>query len=62
VIYAQFDRQLQPTLYAIGTLTTVVSLGVVALSAALLRLVRRRTVTAVPSPAVTVLSRKESLP
>ena len=62
VIYAQFDRQLQPTLYAIGTLTTVVSLGVVAVSAALLRLVRRRPVTAAPSRALTVLSRKESLP
>jgi putative spermidine/putrescine transport system permease protein len=48
VIYAQFDRQLQPTLYAIGTMTTAVSLGAVALFAGLLRLVRRRTVTASP--------------
>lgn len=62
VIYAQFDRQLQPTLYAIGTLTTAVSLGVVGLSAGLLQLVRRRTVTAAPSRTVTVPSRKESLP
>lgn len=43
VIYAQFDRQLQPTLYAIGTMTTAVSLGAVASFAALFRLVRRRT-------------------
>lgn len=48
VIYAQFDRQLQPTLYAIGTLTTAVSLAAVALFATLLRLVRRRTLTSSP--------------
>ena len=43
VIFAQFDRQLQPTLYAIGTATTVISLTTVALFALLFRLVRRRT-------------------
>jgi putative spermidine/putrescine transport system permease protein len=55
VIYAQFDRQLQPTLYAIGTVTTAVSLGAVALFAGLFRLVRRRTLTrarAVPASAI----------
>jgi putative spermidine/putrescine transport system permease protein len=45
VIYAQFDRQLQPTLYAIGTATTVVSLGVIGGFAVLFRLVKRRTRT-----------------
>src|SRR5262249_1826583 len=55
VIYAQFDRQLQPTLYAIGTMTTIVSLGAVTVFAVLFRLVRRRTTTwgaskAPPSP------------
>lgn len=43
VIFAQFDRQLQPTLYAIGTATTVISLTTVAVFALLFRLVRRRT-------------------
>lgn len=55
VIYAQFDRQLQPTLYAIGTVTTAVSLGAVALFAGLVRLVRRRTLTrarAGPAPTI----------
>ena len=61
VIYAQFDRQLQPTLYAIGTATTAISLGAVSGFAALFRLVRRRTRTlagasprarAVPAPNV----------
>src|SRR2546426_8711673 len=42
VIYAQFDRQLQPTLYAIGTMTTIVSLGAVTVFALLFRLVKRR--------------------
>ena len=46
VIYAQFDRQLQPTLYALGTLTTVVSLLAVGSAIALLRWHRRRTLTA----------------
>ena len=53
VIYAQLDRQLQPTLYAIGAVTTAVSLGAVALFACLVRLFRRRTLTrarAVPAP------------
>jgi putative spermidine/putrescine transport system permease protein len=45
VIFAQFDRQLQPTLYAIGTATTVVSLATVALFTFLFRIVRRRTRT-----------------
>jgi len=45
VIFAQFDRQLQPTLYAIGTVTTVVSLGTVALFSVLYRIVRQRTRT-----------------
>ena len=45
VIYAQFDRQLQPTLYALGTTTTVVSLLAVGAALALVRLVRRRAVT-----------------
>ena len=40
-VLAQFDRQLTPTLYAIGTVTTVLSLLVVGLSAALLLLMRR---------------------
>jgi putative spermidine/putrescine transport system permease protein len=48
VIYAQFDRQLQPTLYALGTLTTVVSLIAVGSAIALLRGSRRRTSTARP--------------
>ena len=43
VIFAQFDRQLQPTLYAIGTATTVVSLTTVAAFALLFHVVRRRT-------------------
>lgn len=46
VIYAQFDVQLQPTLYAIGTTTTVISLTMVALSAVLFRLVRGKIVPA----------------
>ncbi len=45
VIYAQFDRQLQPTLYALGTATTVVSLLAVGGALTLVRLARRRTVT-----------------
>lgn len=45
VIFAQFDRQLQPTLYAIGTVTTVVSLVTVALFSLLYRIVRQRTRT-----------------
>jgi putative spermidine/putrescine transport system permease protein len=45
VIFAQFDRQLQPTLYAIGTATTVVSLTTVALFSLLFRMVRRRVGT-----------------
>lgn len=45
VIYAQFDRQLQPTLYALGTATTAVSLLAVGWAVALLRLIRRRVVT-----------------
>lgn len=51
VIFAQFDRQLQPTLYAIGTATTVVSLATVAAFALLFRLVRRRTRAGAPSTA-----------
>ena len=42
-VLAQFDRQLTPTLYAIGTVTTVLSLLVVGLSATLLLLMRRAT-------------------
>ena len=42
-VLAQFDRQLTPTLYAIGTVTTVLSLLAVALSAALVWLIRRTT-------------------
>lgn len=45
VIFAQFDRQLQPTLYAIGTVTTVVSLVTVGLFSLLYRIVRQRTRT-----------------
>jgi putative spermidine/putrescine transport system permease protein len=45
MIFAQFDRQLQPTLYAIGTVTTVVSLGTIALASFLYRVVRQRTRT-----------------
>ena len=48
VIYAQFDRQLQPTLYALGTLTTVVSLLAVGSAIALLRYSGRRTLTSSP--------------
>lgn len=51
VIFAQFDRQLQPTLYAIGTATTVVSLVTIMGFSLLFRLVRRRTRTGVPGPA-----------
>jgi putative spermidine/putrescine transport system permease protein len=40
-IYAQFDRQLTPTLYAIGTATTVLSLLAVAVFSVLFRLVSR---------------------
>lgn len=47
VIFAQFDRQLQPTLYAIGTATTVISLTTVAVFAILFRLVRLRPRAAV---------------
>lgn len=43
VILAQFDRQLQPTLYAIGTVTTVFSLVAVALFSAGFRAVNRFT-------------------
>lgn len=46
VIFAQFDVQLTPTLYAIGTTTTVISLTMVAVSAVLFRLVRARYQTA----------------
>ena len=45
MIYAQFDRQLQPTLYALGTATTAVSLLVVGWAMALVRLVRRQVAT-----------------
>ena len=48
VIFAQFDRQLQPTLYAIGTATTVVSLATVALFSLLFRVVRRRVPMGAP--------------
>ena len=51
VIYAQFDRQLQPTLYALGTATTAVSLLAVDWAMALVRLVRRRVVTGATSSA-----------
>lgn len=46
IIFAQFDRQLQPTLYAIGTATTVVSLSAVALFVLLFRAVQQRSRTA----------------
>ena len=46
IIFAQFDRQLQPTLYAIGTATTVVSLAAVALFTLLFRAVQQRSRTA----------------
>ena len=42
-VLAQFDRQLTPTLYAIGTATTFFSLLAVGCSAALILLVRRLT-------------------
>jgi putative spermidine/putrescine transport system permease protein len=42
-VLAQFDRQLTPTLYAIGTATTVLSLAAVGLFVTLFWLVRRRT-------------------
>jgi len=45
IIFAQFDRQLQPTLYAIGTVTTVVSLTMVAVFALLFHAMRWRTRT-----------------
>lgn len=48
IIFAQFDRQLQPTLYAIGTTTTVISLGMVGLFALLFRIVRTRAQTTSP--------------
>jgi len=48
VIYAQFDRQLQPTLYALGTLTTVVSLLAVGSAIAFLRGSARRALTTRP--------------
>jgi len=48
VIYAQFDRHLQPTLYALGTLTTVVSLLAVGSAIALLRGSARRALTTRP--------------
>lgn len=48
IIFAQFDRQLQPTLYAIGTTTTVISLGMVGLFALLFRIVRRRAQSTSP--------------
>lgn len=46
IIFAQFDRQLQPTLYAIGTATTVVSLAALALFTLLFRAVQQRSRTA----------------
>lgn len=49
IIIAQFDRQLQPTLYAIGTITTVISLAMVGFFALLFRMVRRRAISATPS-------------
>jgi putative spermidine/putrescine transport system permease protein len=45
VVFAQFDRQLQPTLYAIGTVTTVFSLAAVALFSVFFRTVQHRTRT-----------------
>jgi len=45
IIFAQFDRQLQPTLYAIGTATTVVSLTAVAVFTLLFRAVHRQSRT-----------------
>src|SRR5438093_11796109 len=51
VIFAQFDRQLQPTLYAIGTATTVVSLVTIMCFSLLFRMVRRRTRTGAPGAA-----------
>lgn len=51
VILAQFDRQLQPTLYAIGTATTAVSLATIAAFAALWRIARRRTGTGMAAEA-----------
>ncbi len=45
IVFAQFDRQLQPTLYAIGTTTTVISLTMVAVFAVLFRVVRSRART-----------------
>ena len=50
VIFAQFDRQLQPTLYAIGTATTAVSLATVAMFTFLFRMVRRRARTEARHP------------
>jgi putative spermidine/putrescine transport system permease protein len=51
VIFAQFDRQLQPTLYAIGTATTVISLATIMGFSLLFRVVRRRTRTGAPGTA-----------
>lgn len=48
IIFAQFDRQLQPTLYAIGTITTAISLIMIAVFAILFRLVRSRARTVAP--------------
>jgi putative spermidine/putrescine transport system permease protein len=50
MIFAQFDRQLQPTLYAIGTVTTVVSLAAVALFSLSFRIVRQGTRTTATEP------------
>lgn len=48
IIFAQFDRQLQPTLYAIGTTTTAISLLMIVVFALLFRLVRSRARTVEP--------------
>lgn len=42
IVFAQIDRQLQPTLYALGTTTTVISLFMVGFFSFLFYLVRRR--------------------
>lgn len=42
IIFAQFDQQLRPTLYAIGTTTTVFSLLMIGFFAFLFHIVRRR--------------------
>ena len=43
IVFAQVDRQLEPTLYALGTTTTVISLLMIGFFALLFHIVRRRS-------------------